>query len=115
MARISTLKPHVQLLDPLLKPVESPSERRIRGRRLQAERRRLFRDSPLCALCEKRGIVRVAVERDHIVPLHKGGADTAENTQGLCKECHQIKTAYERRHETAMGGSSMGGMCGAQL
>lgn len=92
MARIQTLKPAIPLLNPLLRAVESASDCRIRGRRLQDARRRLFQSSPLCVKCQERGIVRVASERDHIIPLHKGGQDVAENTQGLCTECHAGKT-----------------------
>lgn len=92
MARVQTLKPGIPLLDAFLRPVESASERRVRGRRLQEARRRLFQSSPLCVKCEELGVVREAVERDHIIPLHKGGQDVPENTQGLCADCHAAKT-----------------------
>ncbi len=35
-------------------------------------------------------------EVDHVVPLHKGGADKSYNMQLLPKELHQRKTAEER-------------------
>ena len=56
--------------------------------------RRVLRQQPLCAT----GCGRAAVEVDHIVPLHRGGSlfDRA-NLQGLCRRCHRLKTAAERR------------------
>lgn len=36
-----------------------------------------------------KGRVELAVEVDHIVPLHKGGAELdASNCRPLCKPCH---------------------------
>jgi 5-methylcytosine-specific restriction protein A len=70
-------------------------KRRYKGRDLQRERARLFREQPLCAECAKSGRVTVATIRDHIIPLAEGGQDVPENTQGLCVECHQRKTLAE--------------------
>lgn len=71
------------------------SERKIMGRTLQTERKRLFREQPLCVLCLARGEYSPAVIRDHIVPLAEGGADARENTQGLCIKCNIAKTKKE--------------------
>jgi 5-methylcytosine-specific restriction endonuclease McrA len=30
---------------------------------------------------------------DHIVPLHRGGADTFENTSAACRRCNSLKDA----------------------
>ena len=68
---------------------------RIRGRKLQAIRRAHFRDHPLCVMCHAQGRVTLANELDHIEPLIKGGPDTADNRQGLCTECHVLKTAQD--------------------
>jgi 5-methylcytosine-specific restriction enzyme A len=65
------------------------------GRKLQQARARLFRDSPLCAECERQGRVRLATQRDHIKPLFEGGTDDASNEQGLCDACHLEKTLAE--------------------
>jgi 5-methylcytosine-specific restriction enzyme A len=70
--------------------------KRITGRKLQRERNRLFDDNPLCVGCQRRGIIRSATQRDHIIPLAEGGQDVPENTQGLCDECHKIKSEEER-------------------
>ena len=46
-------------------------------------------------MCEQRGKVTAATQRDHIVALAKGGEDTEANTQALCDECHREKTAED--------------------
>ena len=68
---------------------------RIRGRRLQVLRKRLFQEQPLCVECKKHGRVRLSQERDHIIAIEDGGEDTEENTQGLCKDCHAKKSGYK--------------------
>jgi len=52
--------------------------------------------APLCVLCNRNGVVRVAVEMDHIIPLNEGGLDHESNLQGLCHACHADKTAAEQ-------------------
>lgn len=72
---------------------------RLRGATLQAARLALLqRQGPLCKWCLAKSppITRLWSERDHITPLHKGGAESVENTQGLCRECHDVKTVLER-------------------
>ena len=59
-------------------------------------RDRLFTSNPLCVECERLGRVRLATQRDHIVSLEEGGADDDGNTQGLCQDCHDIKSKAER-------------------
>jgi 5-methylcytosine-specific restriction enzyme A len=66
--------------------------KRIRGRKLQRIRRDAFKRQPLCVECLKRGRVMPAEELDHMIPLCKGGSDTAENRQALCVACHATKT-----------------------
>lgn len=68
---------------------------RIRGRKLQAIRARLFAQQPECVVCLKAGRHRLAVIRDHIIPLMEGGADDEVNQQGLCQDCSDAKTAIE--------------------
>jgi 5-methylcytosine-specific restriction protein A len=97
MMGLATLKSRIPMLGRQTIP-SSPTVR-VRGSGLQRERARLFRDNPLCSgpdsICERDGIVTAATERDHIVPLHLGGADSRENTAALCTHCHAIKSARE--------------------
>lgn len=69
--------------------------KRITGRRLLALRAALFRRNPLCVECTKLGLVVLATQRDHIVPLEEGGADDDDNTQGLCHDHHHAKSLAE--------------------
>jgi 5-methylcytosine-specific restriction endonuclease McrA len=73
--------------------------RRIRGRRLQQIRDSWLYDHPLCVHCLQRGRTAAATQLDHIVALANGGkdfdADDGKNRQGLCDECHELKTAAD--------------------
>ena len=66
-------------------------KRRTTGRRWMELRHRVLVEQPVCQICER----KPAVEVDHIRPLAKGGTDISTNLQGLCKECHDIKTRKE--------------------
>jgi 5-methylcytosine-specific restriction enzyme A len=55
----------------------------------------LFKADPLCAECKRNGLVRLATQRDHIIPLAEGGLDQESNTQGLCYDCHEGKSLAE--------------------
>jgi 5-methylcytosine-specific restriction protein A len=74
----------------------TPTVERIRGRRLQRIRAQYFASHPLCVMCEAEGRTTLATQLDHIVALTNGGKDfdqdDGENRQGLCDECHEIKT-----------------------
>ena len=72
--------------------------KRMTGNPLREARKRLFRTDPLCVMCATQTPPRVtlATQRDHIVPLQEGGLDVPENTQGLCDDCHEIKSKAER-------------------
>lgn len=71
------------------------------GRKLQAARAELFSRQPLCVHCLVKGVVKPATQRDHIVPLGEGGEDVTDNTQGLCDDCHDIKSLAERQRAQA--------------
>lgn len=73
--------------------IEQPA--RIRGRRLQALRARLFAEHPLCVLCAAQGRTTAATIRDHVIPLAEGGTDDERNVQALCTPCSDAKTAGE--------------------
>lgn len=52
------------------------------------------RKRPLCAECQRRGVIRVGTQRDHVVP-RKERPDLAlveENIENLCDQCHGRKT-----------------------
>lgn len=55
----------------------------------------LFSRNPLCVECHQHGRVTLATQRDHIIPLAEGGADTDDNVQGLCDDCHHAKSKAE--------------------
>jgi len=71
---------------------------RLRGRSAVEARLRFLKSNPLCSQCLKRGHISIAEEVDHIKPLFKGGADTDDNKQSLCKPCHKLKTARDMGH-----------------
>ncbi len=77
-------------------------QKRIRGRRLQQYRAQWFCLHPLCAECERNGKVRLATQLDHIVALDNGGTDFDQpgNRQGLCDDCHEVKTARDLGHRS---------------
>ena len=64
---------------------------------------------PLCRRCLANGRTTPATEVDHIKPKAQGGTDETENLQGLCHQCHSIKTATEDggfgSHTSAKGGA----------
>lgn len=81
---------------------------RMRGRKLQARRARFFAANPLCVHCRQRGVVRVWTQLDHIVALDNGGLDVDSNLQGLCDECHAIKTAKDLGFVLTSGADASG-------
>lgn len=70
---------------------------RITGRRLQAMRSALFSRQPLCVTCLAAGLAIPATQRDHVIPLAEGGVDDDTNVQGLCDECHEVKSQAEAK------------------
>lgn len=69
---------------------------RLRGRALQERNERIKARDKICVLHKAKGKVAPIHEIDHIIPLHKGGADRESNLQGLCRDCHDAKTVTER-------------------
>lgn len=74
---------------------------RLRGRKLQAARLRIWSADPHCARCRKLVAYPHGFELDHITALHKeGSTNDDDNMQVLCVElrdgiktgCHIIKT-----------------------
>lgn len=69
---------------------------RLRGRAGVAFRKKIREEEPLCRACLEAGVSKLTVEIDHIVALANGGTNDRSNMQGLCKECHEAKSASER-------------------
>ena len=102
VAKLSKLKPRVSTLSTVR--VAPAAVERLRGRAgMRAREAVLKRDGYLCQMCLPERAV-IATEVDHIMPLHLGGGDNAENKQSLCSECHEAKTKAEC--ELRRGGGS---------
>lgn len=72
----------------------SPSKRGY-GRTWQRLRLMVLRAEPLCRACGAQGVVRAAMDVDHIIPKARGGADLESNLQPLCHAHHSAKTVAE--------------------
>ena len=69
---------------------------RLRGRKLQAARLRIWSADPHCARCRKLVAFPHGFELDHIKALHKDGStNDDDNMQVLCPSCHAEKTAKD--------------------
>lgn len=77
---------------------------RLRGRKLQAARLRIWARDPHCAMCRKLVAYPAGFELDHKQALHKDGSNDDDNMQVLCVErtpdgiksgCHIKKTAID--------------------
>ena len=72
---------------------------RLRGRKLQAARLRIWSADPHCAMCRKLVAYPHGFELDHIRALHKDGStNDDDNMQVLCHPCHAEKTAKDMGH-----------------
>lgn len=71
--------------------------KRIRGRAGVKLRQQVRSEEPMCRLCLARNLTRATDEIDHIKPLSAGGSNDRSNLQGLCKPCHEEKSAREIR------------------
>ena len=90
---IPSLKPRINKID--TRQGSSAAVQRIRGWKLTKIRDRvLLRDDYTCCQC---GYVSAYLEVDHIVPLHLGGAESDDNRQALCNECHTKKSEQEEK------------------
>lgn len=83
-----------------IKPWSNKKEtkhKRLVGRKLQHIRQQVFREQPFCNgfYCAGSKVKTMVEVLDHIVALSQGGTNDRENLQGLCKRCHDKKTAQE--------------------
>lgn len=97
-ARCPTLVPGGQTYCDQHKPngwATHPSQRNTQHTReeTRAFRRAVLAREPNCRHCGN-----PTTQADHIVPVADGGTnDPVTNGQGLCDECHTIKTKHEHR------------------
>ena len=102
MARLTTLKPRVAMLNTqrVATVGRAGATPRTRGGAWMRARAAWLREHPLCVECDRLGFVSIDVEVDHRIPLWEGGADDPSNYQTLCREHHQAKTAREARRRS---------------
>lgn len=62
-------------------------------------RRAILARDPICQACG----TAPSTDADHIVPVAEGGSEHITNGQGLCAECHQVKSDAERQRGLARG------------
>lgn len=80
---------------------------RLRGRKLQATRLRIWGADPHCAMCRKLVAFPGGFELDHKTAILKDGSNDDDNLQVLCVEvrvgvktgCHVIKTNADMGHQ----------------
>lgn len=73
------------------KQFRTSAQKRTSGRRWMSMRHVVLVEEPVCRVCGRKASAQV----DHIVPLCKGGTDVRDNLQGICDECHDIKTSSD--------------------
>ena len=61
------------------------------GAKWRKLRRHVLSLDPMCRVCKR----EIATEVDHINRKADGGSDDVENLQGLCYDCHKVKTLRE--------------------
>lgn len=68
------------------------------GLRWRKLRQWILEMRPLCAECQRAGVLRPATEVDHITPRSERPdlAYDQDNLQGLCRSCHSAKTMREK-------------------
>lgn len=72
----------------------SSPDKRIRGRKGAALRKRRLANEPLCRDCfnAEPQRIRAAQVVDHVLPLALGGDDVDANCRSLCHDCHYTRT-----------------------
>ena len=83
--------------------IDSAGFRRLRTSHRYRKLRRAYLDrNPLCARCQSEGRTVAAEEIDHVVPVEVAPDLFWDQTNwaGLCRACHERKTAGENRRET---------------
>ena len=68
---------------------------RMRGRKLQERRLRVWSKDPHCDKCRRQVDYPSGFELDHDTPLFKGGEDSEDNCRLLCIDCHYKKSRQD--------------------
>ena len=76
------------------------SSRERYGKNWQKLRKLVIERDPVCTAP---GCLEPTDEVDHIVRTSKGGDDSLDNLQGLCRRCHRTKTTAERKDDAEIG------------
>lgn len=58
----------------------------------QSQRAAILRRDRVCQIC---GLAPATIA-DHIQPVAEGGPDNLSNGQGVCSQCHDVKTKAEQ-------------------
>lgn len=68
-------------------------------RRWTKVRNAFIKANPLCQHCEAKGLVVIATEVDHVVPIPVDPSRRLDpaNLSALCHPCHVTKTAVDQR------------------
>lgn len=84
---------------PRLTAARLESNREYKGAAWESIRARVLSDNPLCGGCMLSGRIVPAAHVDHVFPWRVIGphAFRLNLFQGLCIECHGVKSALERR------------------
>ena len=93
--KLNTLKPRVQSAVLTFVRRASTQSQRLTGSALQDRNARILGAEPLCRPCHSEERLTAAIEVDHVIPLHEGGADDDSNLQPICLRCHHAKSARE--------------------
>ena len=66
------------------------------SKRWRSLRNYFIQQHPICAQCERDGLIKGAQCVDHIIPITMGGSPVdTKNFQSLCNSCHAKKSGRE--------------------
>ncbi len=78
----------------------------FKTKRWALRRKQVFERDPFCADGRVCGGKKPSVEVDHVVPLDQGGDPyRLDGLQGICRDCHEAKTAEENGDPPGEGGA----------